>query len=287
MQMTTESINLNLIPDVELDELPVLHASQYDFGRALTFFIYDGDTPFTAASTYDIELHLRKVDGCVISLDDPTIDDNEVTFFTTEQLTACSGNNIGELVFKDSIGGSVVGTCNFILNVECDPFIGGINSESEIANINSQIASLIDEQLADYYTKDEIDERITTIIEEQVTPTVSSIVSELVPPAVQAELGNYYDKSEVDILLGNKANSDDVYTKTEVDTLTGKFITGTLTTGNTSLTLSDEDITTSSIIDIYTDVFGISLVNAVTTTGQIVLTFESQSVDVGVKVWIR
>ena len=195
--------------------------------------------------------------------------------------------NIGELVFKDSIGGSVVGTCNFILNVECDPFIGGINSESEIANINSQIASLIDEQLADYYTKDEIDERITTIIEEQVTPTVSSIVSELVPPAVQAELGNYYDKSEVDILLGNKANSDDVYTKTEVDTLTGKFITGTLTTGNTSLTLSDEDITTSSIIDIYTDVFGISLVNAVTTTGQIVLTFESQSVDVGVKVWIR
>ena len=283
MQMTTEMINLNLIPG---DELPVLHASQYDFGRALTFLIFDGDTPFTAASTYDIELHLRKVDGCVISLDDPTIDDNEVTFFTTEQLTACSGNNIGELVFKDSLGGSVVGTCNFILNVECDPFTGGINSESEIANIDSQIASLIDQQLDDYYTKDEIDERITTIIEEQVTPTVSSIVSELVPPAVQSELGNYYDKSEVDILLGYKADAADVYTKTQVDSLTGKWLTATLSAGYTSVTFTDDAITTSSTIDIYTDIFGVNPVNAVTTTGQLVITFESQSIAMGVKVCI-
>ena len=283
IQMTTESINLNLIPG---DELPVLHASQYDFGRALTFFIFDGDTEFTAASTYDIELHLRKVDGCVISLDDPTVDDNEVTFFTTEQLTACSGNNIGELVFKDSIGGSVVGTCNFILNVECDPFTGGINSESEIANINTQIASLIDQQLDDYYTKDEIDEQITTIIEEQVTPTVSSIVDEMVPPAVQSELGNYYNKSEVDTLLGNKADAADVYTKTQVDALTGKWLTATLSIGATSVTFTDDSITTSSTIDIYTDIFGVNPVNAVTTTGQLVITFESQSIAMGVKVCI-
>ena len=284
MIMTSEQIRLNLIPG---DELPVLHASQFDVNRALSFALYDGDDEFTDIDAYDFELHIRKVDGTVVTINTYEFDSNVITFLTTEQTTACSGKNIGEIVITDEIIGSVIGSCNFILEVEPDPFIGGINSESEIANINSQIASLIDEQLADYYTKDEIDERITTIIEEQVTPTVSSIVSELVPPAVQAELGNYYDKSEVDILLGNKANSDDVYTKTEVDTLTGKFITGTLTTGNTSLTLSDEDITTSSIIDIYTDVFGISPVNAVTTTGQIVLTFESQSVDVGVKVWIR
>lgn len=283
MIMTSEQIRLNLIPG---DELPVLHASQFDVNRALSFALYDGDDAFTDIDAYDFELHIRKVDGTVVTINTYEFDSNVITFLTTEQTTACSGKNIGEIVITDEIIGSVIGSCNFILEVEPDPFIGGINSESEIANINSQIASLIDEQLADYYTKDEIDERITTIIEEQVTPTVSSIVSELVPPAVQAELGNYYDKSEVDILLGNKANSDDVYTKTEVDTLTGKFITGTLTTGNTSLTLSDEDITTSSIIDIYTDVFGVSPTNVVVTTGQIVLTFPAQSADLGVKVRI-
>lgn len=284
MTMTSETIKINLIPG---EELPILHASQFDVNRALSFALYDGDEAFTDIDAYDFELHLRKVDGTVVTINTYEFDSNVITFLTTEQTTACSGKNIGELVIIDEVIGSVIGSCNFILEVEPDPFLGGIDSESEIQNLNGQIASLIAQQLDNYYTKTEINEQITTIIEEQVTPTVSSLVNELVPPAVQAELSDYYNKSEVDALLGYKANSADVYTKTQVDALIGKFVTGTLTTGNTTLTLSDEDITTSSIIDIYTDVFGISPVNAVTTTGQIVLTFESQSVDLGVKVWIR
>lgn len=61
-------------------------------------------------------------------------------------------------------------------------------------------------------------------------------------------------------------------------------VTGTLTTGSTSITLSDASITTTSTIDIYTDVFGIQPTNAVVTSGQIVLTFLAQASDITVKV---
>lgn len=61
-------------------------------------------------------------------------------------------------------------------------------------------------------------------------------------------------------------------------------LTGTLVAGQTSLTIQNAIITTSSTIDYYTDVFGVSPTNVVVTSGQIVLTFEAQPSDLGVKV---
>lgn len=71
----------------------------------------------------------------------------------------------------------------------------------------------------------------------------------------------------------------------EVNTKASKVdITGTLTAGQTSITLSDASITTTSTIDIYTDVFGIQPTNAVVATGSITLTFLAQASDISVKV---
>ena len=61
-------------------------------------------------------------------------------------------------------------------------------------------------------------------------------------------------------------------------------ISGTLTAGTTSITLSDASITTSSTLDVYTDTFGINPTNMTATTGSVTLTFESQASDLGVKV---
>lgn len=69
-----------------------------------------------------------------------------------------------------------------------------------------------------------------------------------------------------------------------INEVNGTWLTGTLTAGQTSLTLSDASITTSSTIDYYTDAFGVSPTNVVVTTGQIVLTFPAQASDLGVKV---
>ena len=61
-------------------------------------------------------------------------------------------------------------------------------------------------------------------------------------------------------------------------------LTDTLLAGQITLTIQDVAITVNSTIDVYTDTFGISPTNQVVTAGQIVLTFEAQANDLGVKV---
>lgn len=65
-------------------------------------------------------------------------------------------------------------------------------------------------------------------------------------------------------------------------------ISQTLTAGQTSITFSNAAITADSAFSYWTSIkegaFGISPTNAVATTGQLVLTFPAQSVDMIVKV---
>lgn len=97
--------------------------------------------------------------------------------------------------------------------------------------------------------------------------------------------------------LANKLNNNIQYAalNTSNDTIVGAInelearstyteVTGTLLTGATSITLSDASITTTSTIDIYTDVFGIQPTNAVVASGSITLTFLAQASDISVKV---
>ena len=63
-------------------------------------------------------------------------------------------------------------------------------------------------------------------------------------------------------------------------------LTGTLTAGNTNITFTNDAINTNSTIECYTDSFGVNPTNVVITNGQIVLTFESQQNNLGVKVRI-
>ena len=64
------------------------------------------------------------------------------------------------------------------------------------------------------------------------------------------------------------------------------FLTGTLTAGQTSLTIEDEGITLSAIVDIYTDVFGVDPTNVAVANGSITITFDAQASDLSVKVVI-
>ena len=69
-----------------------------------------------------------------------------------------------------------------------------------------------------------------------------------------------------------------------INEVNGTHVTGTLTAGSTSLTLSDASIQPTTTIDIYVSVFGIQPVNAVVSTGTITLTFLAQASDIEVKV---
>lgn len=64
------------------------------------------------------------------------------------------------------------------------------------------------------------------------------------------------------------------------------LVTGTLTAGQTTVTLSDASILATSYIDVYTD-GGVPYVSAVQSVGSVVLTFESQASDLAVAVVVR
>lgn len=61
-------------------------------------------------------------------------------------------------------------------------------------------------------------------------------------------------------------------------------VTGTLLAGSTTLVLSDASITSTSTLDVFTDVYGVSPTDMVASTGSVTLTFEAQESDLGVKV---
>lgn len=62
------------------------------------------------------------------------------------------------------------------------------------------------------------------------------------------------------------------------------IFTETLTAGDTTITITNSQIAIGSVIDIYTDVYGLKPTNVSVTAGQIVLTFDTQGVDIHVKV---
>lgn len=63
-----------------------------------------------------------------------------------------------------------------------------------------------------------------------------------------------------------------------------KWFSGTLAASATSLTISDTAITTDSIIDIYTETYGVDPSAVVVTNGSIELTFGAQQSAMGVKI---
>ena len=63
-------------------------------------------------------------------------------------------------------------------------------------------------------------------------------------------------------------------------------VMGTLVAGQTSITLQDSSILTTSTIDIYTDAFGVNPTAVVVSAGSVTLTFQAQSTDIGVKVGV-
>ena len=91
------------------------------------------------------------------------------------------------------------------------------------------------------------------------------------------------------IVLSPKAkwdNKDSMIQKYVKDVAAPAFVevTGTLTAGNTSITLSNAAITTTSTLDIYTDVYGVNPKTVTVANGSVTMTFDGQNSALGVKV---
>lgn len=72
-----------------------------------------------------------------------------------------------------------------------------------------------------------------------------------------------------------------------INEVRGVILTSTLTAGSTTLTISDNSITTDSTIDIYTNTYRVSPSDVSVIAGSITLTFSAQANDINVKVVIK
>ena len=74
--MAFERIELNICP---AGDMPVFHCSQYDVGRPIIIDLLNGDDAFTPSAGTTFELHCRKVDDNIVTLDTYEVDGNTLT----------------------------------------------------------------------------------------------------------------------------------------------------------------------------------------------------------------
>lgn len=154
-----EQIRLNIVPQ---GVPPVCHVSQYDAGRVVRLILMDGLQGYVISDETFV-LNVRKPDDTVVTVAVAGVSgDSFVDFVTTEQMAAVAGENICELkITKDD---TVIGSLNFRMKVERDPLAGGIESQSEIHNLHTQVAAMVSEEVADQYDSDSVifDDEATT-----------------------------------------------------------------------------------------------------------------------------
>lgn len=150
-----ERITLNIIPK---GITPVCHASQFDIGRVIRCDIMD-DLQGYVFSDETVELRVRKPDDNVVTASvDVVSGDTFVLIETTEQMTACDGVNKCELrIMKGDVR---IGSLNFDMKVEVDPLKDGIESETEIHNLETQIRD-IDEEIVPDMVAEEVARQYT------------------------------------------------------------------------------------------------------------------------------
>lgn len=160
------------------------------------------------------------------------------------------------------------------------PDINSFDSDQEIT-VDFEVDEVLDIQLQSVYEGASIDD---TTISTKKTWSSQKISDEL---GFKADKSTTYTKTEVDTALGGKADKSDTYTKAQIDNLllgkanAYKDVSGTLTAGQSSITLSDSSITTNSLIEIFTTT-GVGYSDISATTGNVTITFYPQATDIGV-----
>ena len=208
--MAFERIELNICP---AGDMPIFHCSQYDVGRPIIIDLKNGDDAFTPTAGTTFELHCRKVDDNIVTLDTYEVDGNTLTFTSTEQLCACPGDNLCEVaIYLDEL---CMGTLNFMLHVEPDPLAGGLESETQIYNLTEQVEEITEQVIGDdYYNKTEVDDLLDTKADAATTYTKTEVDTAL---NLKADKSTTYTKTETNNLLAGKADASDTYTKAQVD----------------------------------------------------------------------
>lgn len=143
-----ETINVKLRDGYPIS---VCHTSQYDAGRKIRLRFYDDWGPYEFGDNMVVSILVRRPDGEVASKAAPSVSqgDTSITFTTTSAMTALPGKNKCEVRIlipqEGSIPDLILGTGNFIMDVEPDPLYGSIPGNSPINTLDKQIEEIVEE----------------------------------------------------------------------------------------------------------------------------------------------
>jgi len=141
-----------------------------------------------------------------------------------------------------------------------------------IRGINNIYADTGDILNLEYYTTSAADVR-DFMLKDNVTDDDSTWSSDKISTELAAKQAALTPGDNITIDLNN-----------EISARVWKDLTGRLEIGFTSLTISDESITTNSTIEVFTDVYGINPNSISVSTGSITLSFTAQEFTLNVKV---
>ena len=213
-----------IMPDIdfqkiELNLIPkkgeqpvVFYASQYETARPFIAVLKWGDSEFAPGVDCYAEIDIRKNDDNIVVITDDVSIDNNEVSVI---LPVQAVTCIGKNLGQVKIYAAddqLIAALNFILEVQADPLAGGVTSETAIDNLTQQIEDIAQEVIGE----------------------------------------DYYNKTETDALLADKADKselpdmDDYYTKTQTDTLlNGKAdrsdLTDLASKAEVTQAISDED----------------------------------------------
>lgn len=234
---TIETIKLDRVPK---GKMPVLHASQYDNGRTHGIDLTNLGEEWKLDGTEKLTINERKVDNniCSMDIENTFVGSSHIEFASFLQMCACAGSNFCEL--RISKGGVDIGTLNFILEVEPDPTADGIESESEIRNLKTQIEAITEEVIGDdYYTAEQTDEAIENATEGKADATY-----------VDEQLNNKMDKANPtgtgSLSLNRKAGSTIGSNSVAMGTNTRATGTNTTALGNDTLAYGENSVAMGS-----------------------------------------
>ena len=167
------------------DDPVVFYASQYETARPFIAVLKWGDTEYAPGVDSYAEIDIRKNDDNLVVITDDVSIDNNEVSVI---LPVQAVTCIGKNLGQVKIYSSddhLIAALNFILEVQADPLAGGVTSETAIDNLTQQIEDITQQVIGD----------------------------------------DYYNKTQTDALLANKANVSDLpdmtdyYTKTQTDNL--------------------------------------------------------------------
>ena len=216
-----ENTLLNMIPS---SYIPEVHLSQYDVGRTIPFKLMDGNSEYSVPSGANIKILATKPSGLGFEVA-CTFSGNIVTLVNTETMSNEAGRFRAEL--RITSGNVILGTSNFIMNVERSPHPEGtIDGDAE--TLLPELTLLV-ERIENSNARIESMTATAESLPEGSTPTVNynettNVITFGIPAGKQGDKGDKGDKGDQGDKgdKGDKGDTGEV-SQTEFDVLKSDF----------------------------------------------------------------